>query len=204
MISALPVTRDDVSGHVCDRLAGAQYRLGERMLSPQRPGELIVGDVGRVVLIHVDLFEHHGRFGFDLGLTKCRALNHFGQQIHSHRQIFIPQLSPVAGVFLRGERVAPGSHRVEGLGDLPGADLFGSLEEQVLQKVRTTRLDVRLVAATGVDPASDGDRTNRRHRLGDDAKAVWKRGELMIHQRRMLQASPHQPVHMIRSLLKWG
>lgn len=200
VIAPLPVAGDDIPSHSCYRVACTQNGFGEHVVSPQRSGELIVSDVGRVVFVHVDFFEYDRRLRLNLVFPKGRSLDHLRQQLHPHAEILITHLSPVAGVLLRSEGIAPGSYRVEGFCDLAGADVLSSLEQQVLEEVGAPRLDLHLVPTPGVHPASNRDRSDGRHCLGYDAQAVGKCCELMIHERRSLLAPPSDPsTHRPRS-----
>ncbi len=83
------------------------------MTLPQGSYEQLVGDVRRVVLVHVDLFEHDVAFRVDLLLAERRAADHFGQNLPGKRQIGIADLGPVGRVFLRREGVVAGTDRIE-------------------------------------------------------------------------------------------
>ena len=105
------------------------------MLPPERPGELVVGDVAGVVLVHVDLLEDDVGLRRDVLGPKGGPEQHLGQQLHAHGKVVVAQLRPEAGVLLGGEGVAARPHRVERLGDGLGTQLRGALEEQVLEEV---------------------------------------------------------------------
>ena len=88
------------------------------MASEQRLDERFNCDVGWVVLVHVDLFDHDEAFGIDLGGTERRPLEHLCQNIQAGVEIGIEQSRPEARVFLGCEGVALCTDLVKRLGDV--------------------------------------------------------------------------------------
>ena len=69
-VPAVPIVTDRFARQADDRLLGAEDRWRKGMALPQGVDELLVGDVGRIVLVHVDLFEHDVTFAVDLVLSE--------------------------------------------------------------------------------------------------------------------------------------
>src|SRR5690606_40306884 len=59
-VTPRPVAADVVATHGPNRLAGTQHRSSQRVILEDRFREMLEGDVGRIVLVHVDLFDDHG------------------------------------------------------------------------------------------------------------------------------------------------
>ena len=135
------------------------------MTAPQRPHKQLVSDIGRIILVHVDLLEHDMTFGVDLFLTEGRSLDHLGEDLGGQWKICVSHLGPIRGVLLGCECVVPSTDRVECLRDVVGAHPVGAFEEQVLQEVAAAGFDRMFVSATGVHPDRDGCGVNGGHVL---------------------------------------
>ena len=65
-------------------------------------------------------------------LPESGALEHLGKEAQPGAELVVEQPGPEAGLLLRGEGIRLGADGVEGLGDLPGGDVFGSPPTQTL------------------------------------------------------------------------
>ena len=151
------------------------------MLFPQRRDELLVGDVGGVVLVHVDLFENHATLVVDLVLSEGRPLNHLAEDLDAEIQVRIAKPRPITRVLLRRERVVACADGIERFADAPRRPVVRALEEEVLEEVTRPGLNRCLVAAPRVDPCPDRERSQRGHVLGDDPQPVRQRREVVVH-----------------------
>ena len=95
-----------------------------------------------------------------------------GEDVERERQVLVEHLDVVAGVFLGGEGVELAADRVDRLRDVLGRAGRGALEEHVLDEMRDAALLGGLVARAARQPDADADRTDVRHPLGEEAKAV--------------------------------
>jgi hypothetical protein len=122
---------------------------------------------GGHVFDHLDLFEDDALLALDvLGLQRG-AHDHVGQQVDGERQVLVEHLDVVAGVLLRREGVELTTDRIDRLRYLLRGPALRALEEHVLDEVRHARLGVRLVARATLEPDAHADRTDMRHRLGE-------------------------------------
>ena len=121
-------------------------RIGgeQRMSGHNASDEQLVGDVGRVVLVHVDLFEHDVALRVDLVLAEGRALDHLGENLDGKRQMSVPEPRPVAVYSLDVKALlrAPTASNASAMNWR--RHLLRALEEQVLEEV----------AGTGLGPCS--------------------------------------------------
>ena len=140
-VATVPVVVDRVPAHVRNRLFGAQYGRRQGMISPEGGHKLLMSDVTRIILVHVDLLEDNVAFRVDLMLPESGTLQHLGQDVHGKRQIGTPQSGPVAGVLLTGESVVPGADGVECLRDGSSRESLRAFEQQVLEEVAAAGLD---------------------------------------------------------------
>ena len=91
------------------------------------------------------------------------------------RQVLVEHLDVVAGVFLGREGVELAADRIHLLRDVLCRAGGRALEEHVLDKVRDAGVLARLVARAAREPDADRHRSDVRHRLGDETKAVRER-----------------------------
>ncbi len=120
-VAAFPVAVEIVASHGPDRFASSQDRALQRMTGEHGLLKLLEGDIVRVVLVHVDLFDDDLPLGVDFLLPECRALQHLTQQPEPLLQVVVQHPRPETRVLLAGEGVGLGAERVECLRDLPGA-----------------------------------------------------------------------------------
>ena len=104
------------------------------MLGPQLAHEQLVGNVGGVVLVHVDLFEDDMPLRVDLLLAERRALQHLAEHVDRVWQVGGAQLGPVDRVLLGGEGVVAGADGVEALCDFMGSQLSEPLKSRCSRK----------------------------------------------------------------------
>ena len=69
------------------------------MAIPHCGNKLLMGNIGRVVFVHVDLFEHDVALGVNFGLSELGADEHLGENLDTCLDVGISHASPVAGVF---------------------------------------------------------------------------------------------------------
>src|SRR5690606_14262168 len=180
-VATLPVARDVVAGHGPDRVPGAEHRPLQAVPGEDLHAEVLVGDVARVVVRHVDLLDDDLTLRLDLVRGERGALEELGEHVEARAQVLVQQPRRVAGGFLRGEGVGLGPDGVEGLGNLWGGEVLRALEEQMLEEVGYARLVAVLVPGAGVYPAAQCDRSHRGHPLGDDPETVGQGCQLVMH-----------------------
>ena len=95
-----------------------------------------------------------------------------GEDVDGERQVLVEHLDVVAGVLLRGERVELAADRVDRLRDVLGRPRRRALEQHVLDEVGDAAALGGFVARSARQPDADADRTDLRHPLGENAKAV--------------------------------
>ena len=140
------------------------------MVRPEPLGEHLVHEIVRCVLHHLDLFENHRLLFDDVGRRERRTQHHVAEQVERDLQVLVEHLDVVAGVFLGGERVQLAADRIDRLGDVLGGSGGRALEEHVLDEMCDPALGLGFVPRTPRDPDTRGDRTDVRHRLGDESQ----------------------------------
>ena len=144
-------------------------------------GEVLEGDIVGIVLIHVDLFDHHMALGVDLVGAKGGTLDDLGENVEPRRQLLVQDPCPKAGGFLGCESVGLRTYRIEGFRDVTSGELLGSLEKEMLEEMGDTRLVVALVTGSGVDPAAKGHGSEGGHRLRNHSDIVGKSCQVVVH-----------------------
>src|ERR1043166_7392347 len=84
-----------------------------------------------------------------------------------------------AGALLTGERIQITADALDGLGNLFGGALTGSLKEQVLDKVRDAVERGRLIASADSYPQSQAHASHVRHLGRGDSQAALEAGDLV-------------------------
>jgi hypothetical protein len=74
--------------------------------------------------------------------------------------------------------------------DLAGGQVLGAFEKEMLQKMRGSRLGIRFIPSTRVNPAAEGNGTDAGHRFGDYPQPTRERGEIKVHGRMIGLATP--------------
>ena len=188
-VAGLEVRPDLLRRHLGDRAALAEHLPPQRVVREERLVEDLVHQVGRLVLVHVDLFEDDLALGLDLVRAERRRPHDVAEDVEAQLEVLVDQAGVEGRVLLGGEGVHVAADRVDGLGDVAGAAGVGALEQQVLEEVRGPPLGRRLVARAGVHPERQGGRVGVRHLLGDDLDAVVQAGAPDRHTVRPVELS---------------
>ena len=147
------------------------------MAGEERLGEQLVHEVGRLVLVHEDLFEDDLALGLDLVGPEGRRPHDVGEDVEAELEVLVEQAGVEGRVLLGGEGVHVAADRVDRLGDLAGAAGLGALEQQVLEEVRGPG---HSAGVSSREPAStqkpSGHRVRVGHALGDDPEAAVEAG----------------------------
>ena len=142
------------------------------MVLPEALREELVDEVVRRVLDHLDLFEDDLLLALDVVGAERRVADDVGEDVDGQRQVLVEHLDVVARVFLGRERVELAADGIDRLSNVLGGAAARSLEEHVLDEVRDAATLGRFVTRPARQPDADADRTDLRHRLGEDAKPV--------------------------------
>ena len=142
------------------------------MVFPESLREQLVHEVVGRVLDHLDFFDDDLLLALDVVGAERRIADDVRQDVDGERQVLVEHLDVIAGVFLRGERVELAADGVDRLGDVFGGARAGALEQHVLDEMRDAAALGRFVARSAGQPDADADRTDLRHPLGENAKAV--------------------------------
>ena len=142
------------------------------MILPEPLREDFVDEVVGRVLDHFDLLDDHFLLALDVLGSERRISNDVGQDVDGERQMLVEHLDVVACVLLRRERVELASDRVDLLSDVLGRSRRRAFEEHVLNEVRDPAAVSRLVPRSPRQPDANADRTDLRHPLGQNTKAV--------------------------------
>ena len=78
-------------GNGADHLRLSEDPAPERMVAVNGSGEHVVNAIGRLVLVHRDLLEHHVALGVDLIGWQRRRGQHFGQQPERFVRVLIEE-----------------------------------------------------------------------------------------------------------------
>ena len=87
---------------VADRRGRAADRPTQGVSAQDSCRELLVHDVGRVVVVHRELFEDHAALGLELVGVEPGRRDHVGDDVDRHRQVVVEHPGVVAGVLLAG------------------------------------------------------------------------------------------------------
>src|SRR4051794_4192985 len=162
-VSTAVVAVDLPPGQLKNGRLGAEDRPTQRDVAVERRGELVVGELPRVVVAHRDLFEDNTPLDVDVRAGHRRAEHDVGDDVERQRQIPVEHDRVVAGVLLLGERVELTAHRIHGFRDVQRRATGGALEQQVLEEMAGAGEGGRLVAGTDGHPDADARATDPRH-----------------------------------------
>ena len=188
---ARPVTLSVVITHLLrgqrrHAAARSQHRLAERMSCEVKLHHAVVGDGGRLILVHADLFEDHLLLHVEVILPERREedarldIERFGQVLGKRRGI-------EDGALFAGHRVVVGTDLVEDAIHVLGREPFGPLERHVFEKMADARHDGGLVPRTGSDVEAEPDAVHVVVQLGHDFEAVRERCVMELHDGRWLR-----------------
>ena len=128
-------------------------------------GEIVVDDVGGVVLVHRDLLEDDPALLLDVLRPDERIGDHIAHDVDGQRQVDVEHPRVVAGVLLGREGVQVAAHGLDRCGDVQRRARARALEEQVLEKMRDARLAVAFM--TRAHEIGDVDRDGGTGRAAD-------------------------------------
>ena len=163
------VVGDDVARHRGDGLARSEHRSTKRMMRKERRVRKLVHHIVRRVVAHADFLEDHVAFGLDLVGPEGRTPHDVGEDVQRQLEVVVRNPHVERGVLLCGEGVHVTADGLDRGGDVGRGALSGPLEEQVLQEMAGTELPLVFVDGTGSHPEANGDRSQIRHRFGDDS-----------------------------------
>ena len=86
-------------------LRSATNRAAQRVITHQLFHKILEGNIGRVVLIHRQLFQNHPALLLQMLRIQQGVTDHIRQHVNRHRHVVVKYARIVAGVFLRGEGV---------------------------------------------------------------------------------------------------
>ena len=157
------------------RVGVAHGRVGQVRTAPQRAREALVDDVARVVVVHLDLFEHDFLLFAQIGRGEHGVLQHVAQHVDRQREMAVDDVGVEARRLLIRHGVELAADGVHLLGDLARRAPRGALEHHVLEQVREPAPLGRLGGRTDVAPHADRGRANVAHRFGQHAQTRGER-----------------------------
>jgi len=131
----------------------------------------VVRSERRLIFVHLDLFDDHLLFGFEILFSQCRAKN-IAEQFHDRLLKLREHSGVVDGALLAGESIVVSAHLIELAVDVVGAPRGGSLEHHVLEKVAHSGDVGGLIASAGLHEEAERRRMGVVVALGNDLEAV--------------------------------
>ena len=149
------------------------------MLAEHAAGGEIVHEIGRVVLDHRDLLQHHLALGLErLGL-EAGPRGHVAHDVERERQVLVHHAHVNDRRLARRERVQLGAQAIRDWAISTWSKRSLPLNSRCSMRCVTPASGGRSSRAHA-DPDADGDRAHGVIGLGDDTKAVGK-GCLVVH-----------------------
>ena len=134
---ALGVERGDrIAADAGNGLVGAEDGTPQLGVAVHAEHELVVDEVGGIVVAHGDLLEDHAPLGVDVLGAQERGGDDVADHVDGQREVAVQDTCVEARVLLGGEGVHLPADSVQRRGDLEGLPAPGALEQQVLQVVR--------------------------------------------------------------------
>ena len=171
-VPRLEEAKEVVTVEARDRFCAAGDRPRERVARPEGQVEELVYVVVRTVLDLRYLLDDHRALALDLLAREARLSEDVGEEVQCEGDVLAQHFCVVAGVLLAGECVQPATHGIDLLGDLGRGAPLRPLEEEMLEKVRDSRLIRMLVAGAVLHPDADRHRGEIREVLGQHPDAV--------------------------------
>ena len=103
-----------VTRHLGNLQRGTANGSAQRVLTHELLHKVFESNVGRVVLVHGDLFEDHTAFLLKVSRIQQGVGDHIGDDVHRHGRVIVEHTRVVAGVFLSGQRIGFTAYRIEG------------------------------------------------------------------------------------------
>lgn len=167
----------------CERaqpLGPPQYVVAERVACEESAVELVVYELGRRVVVALNLVAYHLDFLLHLLLRVSAVEDDVGEQVDGPWEVVAQDCGVVDGVFLGGEGVEVAPHAFEAVDDVPRPAPCGALERGVLAEVGHALLARALVARAGRDAVAAVDHRRRRWQVYD-AQPVGQRERVVFH-----------------------
>src|SRR6266567_361679 len=171
-VGVIPVADDEVAGKGAHARLCADDRHAEGVSLPEILGKQVVNQVVGGVFEEADLLENDFPLLFDLLRVEQGVEKDVGEERHRLREELVEDLGVIADVLAAGECVEDPAEGVDLPGDLQGAPLRGSLEEEMLDEMGDTVELNPLVPGAAGNPDADGYRVGMGNIFGDDANAV--------------------------------
>ena len=157
-----------------DAFLGPQDGFAQRVVLPEILGEYLVDQVIGVVLVHLQLFQHHPSFPGNVAIFEQRVQDQVGKHFQGDGKVLIKNLGIEADALLGRERIQVAANGIHRAGDLFGGPVFGPLEQHVLDEMGDPVVLQGFAARAGFHPDAYRNRAHMGHRLRDDGKPVGK------------------------------